>query len=83
MGFLVLVPSNPEISYFQLAEGALNIMKNHNEWANYPVAKTKVFAALVCYLSTQVQDSFPCHIAGVESNDTIFIGNDEFRQEAE
>jgi hypothetical protein len=31
LGLLVIVPSNPETTFFQLAEGIVNILRNH-EW---------------------------------------------------
>ena len=33
LGFLVIVPSNPETSFFQLVEGILSLLKNH-EWGS-------------------------------------------------
>ncbi len=82
LGFLVLVPSNPEISYFQLAEGVINIAKNEF-WESQPKMKAKIYVALINYLMTQVQDALPYHIYGVESNDTIFTGNEDFQKEAD
>ena len=35
------------------------------------------------YLASQLQDTLPYRLQNVESNDQIFIGNDDFRQEAE
>ncbi len=33
LGFLIIVPSNPETTFFQLTEGILNMLKDH-EWGN-------------------------------------------------
>lgn len=33
LGFLVIVPSNPETTFFQLVEGILNLLKDH-EWGS-------------------------------------------------
>jgi hypothetical protein len=33
LGFLVIVPSNPETTFFQLTEGILNMLKD-KEWGN-------------------------------------------------
>jgi hypothetical protein len=79
LGLLVIVPSNPETSFFQLSEGIISLLKNH-EIPN-PVLKAKIFAGIVSYLTTQMQDTLPYHIPNVDSNDRIFIGNEEFKRE--
>jgi len=38
-GFLVIVPSNPEGTYFQMVEGILNFLKKE-EWGQSPDAFT-------------------------------------------
>lgn len=85
LGFLVVVPSNPENAYFQIVEGILNFLKKE-EWGTSQLAyriHVKVLDSCVRYLASQLQDELPYRIPYVESNDQIFIGNDDFTQEAE
>lgn len=81
LSFLVVMPSNPETSYFQLVEGILNIINEKNWGDQNHVEKAKLLCAIICYLTTQMQDSLPYHIPNVDSNDRIFTGNEEFRRE--
>ena len=81
VGFLVIVPSNPETSFFQLVEGIMNLMKNHEWGMANQLLKAKVFLAIVNYLGTQLQDTLPYHVPNVDSNDRIFIGNEDFKRE--
>ncbi len=81
LGFLVIVPSNPETSFFQLVEGVMNLLKNHEWGTANNLLKAKVFVAILNYLGTQMQDTLPYHIVNVDSNDRIFIGNEEFKRE--
>lgn len=85
LGFMVVVPSNPENSYFQIVEGILNFLKK-DEWGTGEQSYTiqlKVLESCVRYLASQQQDTLPYRLPNVESNDQIFIGNDDFQQEAE
>ncbi len=52
LGFLVIVPSNPETSFFQLVEGILNLLKEREWGAKSHLIKAKLFANIICYLST-------------------------------
>ena len=82
IGLLVIVPSNPETAFFQLVEGILSLMKNHEWGAQHHLLKARILAQIVGYLATQLQDTLPYHAPNVDSNDRIFIGNDDFRREA-
>lgn len=82
LGLLVIVPSNPETAYFQLVEGILNLLKNHEWGAQQHYLKARIYASIVGYLATQLQDTLPYHAPGVDSNDRIFLGNEDFRREA-
>lgn len=44
--------------------------------------QVKVYAALVGYLSSQTQQKLPYSCAYVNSNDAVFIGNQDFVKEA-
>lgn len=85
LGHMVIVPSNPENSYFQIVEGILNFLKK-DEWgtseASYSV-QIRVLDSCVRYLASQLQDTLPYTLENVQSNDQIFIGNEDFTQECE
>jgi predicted histidine transporter YuiF (NhaC family) len=82
LGLLVVVPSNPETNFFQLVEGILNLLKNHEWGANHHYLRVRILTAIIGYLAAQSQDTLPYHITNVDSNDRIFIGNEDFKREA-
>jgi len=57
-------------------------LKNHEWGSNQHVLKTRIHIGIINYLATQLQDTLPYHIPNVDSNDRIFIGNEEFKREA-
>jgi len=83
LGFLVIVPSNPEEGFFQIVEGIVQLIKLH-DWSADASSElqVRIYAGCVSYLASQVQDKLPYQVDYVNSNDQIFIGNDEFKQEA-
>jgi hypothetical protein len=81
LGFLVVVPSNPETNFFQLVEGVLNLLKGHQWGAQHHFLKARILAAIISYMGSQMQDTLPYHLTGVDSNDSIFIGNEDFKRE--
>jgi len=54
LGFLVLVPSNPETNFFQLVEVILNLLKNHNWGPQAHLLKVKMLTAIIGYLAAQL-----------------------------
>jgi hypothetical protein len=76
------VPSNPETTFFQLAEGIVNLLRNHEWGAQHHLLKVRIWIAIINYLGTQQQDTLPYHAPNVDSNDRIFIGNDDFKRES-
>lgn len=44
--------------------------------------KVRIWIGIINYLGTQQQDSLPYHAPNVDSNDRIFIGNDDFKRES-
>jgi len=81
LGFLVVVPSNPETSYFQLMEGVLTIIKDREWPQGSEQMRVRLYLNGISYLSTQMQHTLPYTLANVDSNDKIFIGNDDFTRE--
>ena len=52
LGLLVVVPRNPETSFFQLIEGIINLLKNH-EWGNANnLLKVRIYTQMINYLGT-------------------------------
>ena len=84
MGFLVLVPSNPDGPY-QLINEFINIFNSETLQKTLLVTKTKVtiFVSLVKFLTTQMQTKLPYHVYNVESNDEIFTGDEQFKKEGQ
>lgn len=53
LGFLVVVPSNPEANYFELVEGIMQLMKIH-EWTSDKgeILKSSIYINIVRYLAS-------------------------------
>ena len=62
-------------------EGILGLLKNHDWGKDQYLLKTKIYVGIISYLATQAQDTLPYHCPNVDSNDSIFLGNDEFKRE--
>ena len=83
LGFMVMVPSNPDDQFFQVPEGFIQLIKMHNWDADsHYMLRTKLYLGVVRYLASQVQDKLPYAGAYVNVNDSIFIGNEQFKTEA-
>jgi hypothetical protein len=54
LGFLVIVPSNPEIAFFQLVEGILNLLKNKEWGAQQHLLKARIYCSIIGYLAAQL-----------------------------
>lgn len=78
IGFMVVVPSNPE-NHFELTYAIMNLMEK-KEWNRRSVyRRIKIYIALFNYLCTQAQDQLPYNIPRVDSNDSIFLGDEAFQ----
>lgn len=83
LGFMVMVPSNPDDQFFQVPEGFIQLIKMHNWGADeHDQLKIKIFAGIIRYLASQTQDKLPYSVPFVNGNDSIFIGNEDFVTEA-
>ena len=82
LGFMVMVPCNPDDQYFQVTEGFVQLIKMHN-WAadEHNLLKVQIYAAIVKYLASQVQEKLPYSVPYVNGNDSIFIGSEDFNKE--
>ena len=83
LGFMVMVPSNPDDDFFQVPEGFIQLIKMHN-WAadEHCLLQIRIYEGVIKFLASQVQDKLPYSITYVNGNDSIFIGNDEFKEKA-
>lgn len=83
LGLLVIVPSNPDHAYFQVLEGILGFL-HKDEWGTSALSfriQLSVLDSAIRYLASQTQETLPYRIPNVESNDQIFIGSDDFKNE--
>lgn len=82
IGFMVVMPSNPD-DYFENTK-AIQTLVSKKVWNKKSVYnRVKIYIALFNYLCTQAQDKLPYNIERVDSNDTIFIGDENFAKDLE
>lgn len=79
IGFCVVMPSNPD-NHFETVYTIINLMEKKTWNSKSVLNRMKIYVALFNYLGTQAQDSLPYHIKRVDSNDTIFLGDETFIQ---
>lgn len=79
-----MVPCNPDDDFFQVPEGFIQLIKMHS-WAadQHCLLQISIYEGIVKYLASQTQDKLPYCVQFVNGNDSIFIGNDEFKAGAE
>lgn len=53
MGLLIVIPSNPEVSFFKIGAGVLSLVQEHDWTVMGLFRKMKVLCALMSYLSTE------------------------------
>lgn len=53
LGLLVVIPSNPEVSYFKIAAGMLSLIQDHDWTIMGLFRKMKVLCSMVTYISTE------------------------------
>ena len=78
-----MVPSNPEKNYFGTAGAIMNLVSKKSWSEESLFTQVSVFCALINYLVTQVQDRLPYSIVRVDSNDSIFLGDEDFAHQAQ
>lgn len=84
LGFMVVVPSNPEDQYFILVDGMLSLVDDENSWTADKAYKLRcdIYLNVVRFLASQTQEKLPYRLKFVNSNDQIFSGNEEFAAES-
>jgi len=83
LGFMVMVPENPDSDFFQVPEGFIQLMKLKNWKADeHCLLQVRIYEGVIKYLASQTQNKLPYSIPFVNGNDSIFIGNDSFKTKA-
>ncbi|KAL3997677.1 hypothetical protein ACH3XW_11890 [Acanthocheilonema viteae] len=81
LAFLVLVPDPPNKNPLYMFNGFLNAIARY-PWGNQFLEHGRVLLECICYLSIMNQSELPYHIVygGVQSNDTLYGGTEEFME---
>ncbi|CAG9532804.1 unnamed protein product [Cercopithifilaria johnstoni] len=81
LAFLVLVPDPPNKNPLYMFNAFLNAIARY-PWRNESLEHGRVLLECICYLSIMNQSELPYHIAfgGVQSNDTLYGGTEEFME---
>ena len=63
LGFMVMVPENPDSDFFQVAEGFIQLIKMKN-WAadEHMMLQVRIYEGVVKYLASQTQVKLPYSI---------------------
>ncbi|PRP82774.1 hypothetical protein PROFUN_09859 [Planoprotostelium fungivorum] len=77
---LVVVPGHPEAGPFYLIKALLKVIAEY-PWENGSVPKTRVYIQSLSLLSAQYQTRLPYSIVGVDGNDKLYGGDNNFRAE--
>ena len=83
IAFLLLFPGHPEHGPFYLIKALLNAIQNYAPW-NGDIAssgKVRVYMSVLSLFFTYYQRSFPYHLAGVTSNDTLYANDHAYMQQ--
>ncbi|KAJ3439003.1 esophageal cancer associated protein [Anaeramoeba flamelloides] len=77
---LVIVPGHPTYGAFYLIKGLFNVLKDL-EWTKNSNANFKISMAFLSLFSVYAQKNFPYHITGIESNDVLYAGYKQYKEE--
>lgn len=83
IGHLIVIPSDPEKHFFQTSMQIQNLIKKKQWQPGTVFLQIRLYCALIQYLAAQTQDKLPYSCPRVDSNDMIFLGDEEFAGEAE
>ena len=76
---LVLI-GHPEHGPFYIVQGLRNALPRY-QWQAYSLVQCRVYIDILGLLCTYSQRRFPYHIAHVESNDVLYVGNQAYLKE--
>lgn len=70
LGLMVVVPSNPEGNFFQLADAMVNLL-GMDKWTSDPskLFQARIYQGIVQFLASQTQPQLLYRIPYVDSND--------------
>lgn len=77
---LIVTPGHPEHGAFYLIKGLVKVVQDY-KWEKGSLGKARVCLALLSSFVAQSQHSFPYHIQGVDSNDTLFSGEPGYQND--
>jgi len=78
--FLLFFPGHPAKGPFYLITGLQNAINSYEPWkAQGSTGKCQVYVGLLSLFATYYQPTFPVHIDKVESNDSLYGGDSEYK----
>jgi len=77
----VIIPGHPEYGPFYLVEGLFKSIALYEGWTTENPYLPFIYIKLLRLLNTYAQMKFPYSVAGVESNDDLYGGADEYIEE--
>jgi len=77
--FLLLFPGHPQHGPFYLVQGLLNAIASYQPWKTASTSKARCYLGVLGLFATYYQNTFPYHVAGVESNDSMYGGDSSYR----
>lgn len=80
VALLVVMPGHPELGPFYLLSGFLRVLRAF-AWMPGSDVPLRINYAMLCALCALAQDTLPLHIAGVESNDVLYGGDELYRKD--
>jgi len=80
LSFLVVVPGNPEFGPFYIVNMLLKELPRY-AWPTGSTYRPKIFTDILVLLCTYAQETHPYSVPNVESNDVLYSGDDEYREE--
>ena len=81
LALLVIIPGHPEYGPFYLVEGLFKSIALYEGWTSESAYLPLVYIQLLRLLNTYAQTKLPYHIVGVESNDDLYGGADDYMEE--
>lgn len=78
--FLLLFPGNPQNGPFYLMQGLLNAVQAYPPWQQASEAKARVYMCLLQVFCAYAQRNFAYHVPGVESNDSLYGGDESYME---
>ncbi|KAG6551128.1 hypothetical protein Mapa_007363 [Marchantia paleacea] len=82
--FLVVMPGHPEHGGFYIVKGLLNVLETQ-PWLTPGRRRIQVLSGVLAMLAALAQERLPYHIQNsqVDSNDSMFYGDDSYHEELE